>query len=315
MEKEKRTDDIKAEFELREKRLKLVYKILYVAVALWAALFVSYTTTEKSALPLYCGFLSALTAAILNIIYYIFGELRCMKIYAPAADESKVEADSKFVEIWNSFGLGVSISALLTLIHTSFPAIVNIVSVWIVVGVTAVLLAINSWFIKGKANPIIRNMTTPVLCYKYIMDTSSILSQKPGETHTRLVYKSQWERIEEYMRSHSIVTCSEIFEEIKDKEIKEWIFSQQCTVLEIDDDIQNNVRKIVTENPKMIEFTGKSGTSSGDAFLIATAMKYGLIIITEENKDKQMKIPQISKKYGITSVNITSLCEMEQWKF
>lgn len=93
--------------------------------------------------------------------------------------------------------------------------------------------------------------------YKYIMDTSSILSQKPGETHTRLVYKSQWERIEEYMRSHSIVTCSEIFEEIKDKEIKEWIFSQQCTVLEIDDDIQNNVRKIVTENPKMIEFTGK----------------------------------------------------------
>ena len=151
--------------------------------------------------------------------------------------------------------------------------------------------------------------------YKYIMDTSSILSQKSGETHTRLVYKSQWERIEEYMRSHSIVTCSEIFEEIKDKETKEWIFSQQCTVLEIDDDIQNNVRKIVTENPKMIEFTGKSGTSSGDAFLIATAMKYGLIIITEENKDKQMKIPQISKKYGITSVNITSLCEMEQWKF
>ena len=141
--------------------------------------------------------------------------------------------------------------------------------------------------------------------YKYIMDTSSILSQKPGETHTRLVYESQWKRIEEYMRS----------EEIKDKEVRKWIFAQQCTVLEIDDDIQNNVRKIVTENPKMIEFTGKSGTSSGDAFLIATAMKFGLIIITEENKDKQTKIPQISKKYGITAVNITSLCELEQWKF
>ena len=117
LEKEKRTDDIKAEFELREKRLKLVYKILYVAVALWAALFVAYTSAGNNVFPLYCGFLSALTAAILNIIYYIFGELRCMKIYTPAADESKVEADSKFVEIWNSFGLGVSISALLTLIH------------------------------------------------------------------------------------------------------------------------------------------------------------------------------------------------------
>ena len=31
--------------------------------------------------------------------------------------------------------------------------------------------------------------------YKYIMDTSSILSQKPGETHTRLVYKSQCDAI------------------------------------------------------------------------------------------------------------------------
>ena len=50
------------------------------------------------------------------------------------------------------------------------------------------------------------------------------------------------------------------FKEIKDKEVRKWIFAQQCTVLEIDDDIQNNVRKIVTENPKMIEFTGKSKT-------------------------------------------------------
>lgn len=51
LEKEKRTDDIKAEFELREKRLKLVYKILYVAVALWAALFVAYATTENLFCP------------------------------------------------------------------------------------------------------------------------------------------------------------------------------------------------------------------------------------------------------------------------
>ena len=54
LEKEKRTDDIKAEFELREKRLKLVYKILYVAVALWAALFVAYTSAGNNVFPLYC---------------------------------------------------------------------------------------------------------------------------------------------------------------------------------------------------------------------------------------------------------------------
>ena len=71
----------------------------------------------------------------------------------------------------------------------------------------------------------------------------------------------------------------------------------------------------MTDNPKMIEFTGKSGTSSGDAFLIATAMKYKLTVITEENPDKQNKIPQICKRYGIEAIDITKLCEREGWTF
>ena len=151
--------------------------------------------------------------------------------------------------------------------------------------------------------------------YKYIMDTSSILSQKPGEPHTRLVYKSQWENIEHCMKEKVIVTCSEIVDEIKDRDIISWLNIQHCDVLDIDDEVQMNVRRIVTDNPKMIEFTGKSGTSSGDAFLIATAMKYGLAVITEENPDKPTKIPQICKKYGLRAMNITKLCEVEGWKF
>ena len=89
--------------------------------------------------------------------------------------------------------------------------------------------------------------------YKYIMDTSSILSQKPGEPHTRLVYKSQWENIEHCMKEKVIVTCSEIVDEIKDRDIISWLNIQHCDVLDIDDEVQMNVRRIVTDNPKMIE--------------------------------------------------------------
>lgn len=151
--------------------------------------------------------------------------------------------------------------------------------------------------------------------YKYIMDTSSILSQKPTEPHRRNVYKGQWERIEVFMRDQRIVTCSEVVEEVKDKDISQWLTRQHCVVLDIDEDIQRYVRKIVTEHPRMIEFTGKSGTSSGDAFLIATAMKYDLTVITEENPDKDTKIPKICKSYGIKAINITELCEQEKWIF
>ncbi len=151
--------------------------------------------------------------------------------------------------------------------------------------------------------------------YKYIIDTSSIMSQKPTEPHRRSVYKGKWEKIEESMRDQRIVTCSEIVEEVSDKEISQWLTRQQCVVLDIDEDIQRNVRQIVTDHPKMIEFTGKSGTSSGDAFLIATAMKYDLTVITEENPDKENKIPKICEAYGIKALNITELCEQENWIF
>ena len=152
--------------------------------------------------------------------------------------------------------------------------------------------------------------------WKYIIDTSAILSQKPNEAHRRNVYKGQWDRIDEYIRNGIIVTCSEIAEEVHEKSLQEWLLTQQCVILNIDEEVQKNVRKIVTEHPKMIEFTGgKGGSSSGDAFLIATAMKYNLAVITEENPDKPTRIPQICKCYRIATFNITELCEQEGWEF
>ena len=153
------------------------------------------------------------------------------------------------------------------------------------------------------------------MSYKYIIDTSSILSQKPNESNRRKVYKSLWDNIDTMIKEKTIITCSEVFEEIKDESIKAWIKAQQCSILEIDNTIQYNVRKIVTENPKMIEFSGKTGSSSGDAFLIATAMAYHLTVITEENKNSPYKIPMICQKYNIESVNIVGLSEREGWVF
>lgn len=151
------------------------------------------------------------------------------------------------------------------------------------------------------------------LPYKYIIDSSSIFSQKPDEPNRRRVYKGLWQRIDGYIKDQVIVTCSEIESEIKDKELINWLHSQQCEILPITDEIQNNVRKIVNEHPALIDFS--KCKSSGDAFLIATAMAYGLTIITEENQNSPKKIPAICKSYNIPCVNITELCSKENWEF
>ena len=149
--------------------------------------------------------------------------------------------------------------------------------------------------------------------YRYIIDASSILSQKENETHRRRVYRSQWEKIDNYIEKQVIVTCSEIADEIKDDTIKGWLRKQACVILPIDDEIQQNVKRIVNDHPKMLDFSNCK--SSGDAFLIATAMKYGLTVITEENPKKKDRIPQICDSYGIRVLNITELCDAENWEF
>lgn len=159
-------------------------------------------------------------------------------------------------------------------------------------------------------------LTIETVSYKYIIDTSSILSQKSDRKYSRRVFKKMWEGIDQYIQSQVIVTCSEIFDEIQDKLISEQLNKCNCVKISIDDLIQNNVIQIVNEHPKMIEFTGgKGGSSSGDAFLIATAMSYNLTVITEENADKSNKIPQICKSYGIDCIKLLELSEREGWEF
>ena len=154
------------------------------------------------------------------------------------------------------------------------------------------------------------------LSCKYLIDSSSILAQKPTDAFPRQVHKSLWDKIDKNIEDKTIATCSEIEEEVKNDDlVGNWLRSKQCIIFPIDNEVQKNVRRIVTEHPRMIDFSGGSGSSSGDAFLIATAMKYNLTIITEESKEKQNKIPNVCKDYGIQTVNITELCVAEGWVF
>lgn len=55
--------------------------------------------------------------------------------------------------------------------------------------------------------------------------------------------------------------------------------------------------------------------SESELFLIATAMKYDLTVITEENKTGQKKIPFVCNSLGVPCVDILGLCEKEGWSF
>jgi len=149
--------------------------------------------------------------------------------------------------------------------------------------------------------------------FRYIIDTCSILSQKPDEPNRRIVLSSMWQRIDEMIRDRIIVTCSEIKEEIEDDDIKQWLAQHNCYVIDVDDAIQANVTKVVTEHPGLISFS--KAKSSADAFLIATAMKYNIAVITEEKRSSPNKIPSICESYGIPCYSIMEFAVAEGWEF
>ena len=148
---------------------------------------------------------------------------------------------------------------------------------------------------------------------KYIIDTSAILSQKDDEPHRRSINKTLWNYIDNLIGQGRIVTCSEIIEEVNDADLRTWFLNLHGEILPIDDDVQENVKTVVTTNPQLVDF--KQIKSSGDAFLIATAMKYGLTVITEENKRGEKKIPFVCRMLNVPCVDILALCEQEGWIF
>lgn len=149
--------------------------------------------------------------------------------------------------------------------------------------------------------------------YKFIIDTSAMLSQKGNEMFRRSVLKSQWASLDEMVKSEEIVTCSEIKDEVQDDSIRDWMRDCSMKVLPLDAEVQALVKKVVKTNTELVDF--KANKSSGDAFLIATAMKYGLTVITNENKASNKKIPYTCQMLSIPCVNIIEFFEQQQFVY
>ena len=104
-------------FDLREKRLKLVYRILYVAVAIWVATIISISTLEMTTAiaPMY-AFLSAVSSLfVINIIKYSLMEFRCMKVIGNIEEALLKQTEERYDNIWKSFSIILSLNALFML--------------------------------------------------------------------------------------------------------------------------------------------------------------------------------------------------------
>lgn len=112
-------------FELREKRLKLVYKILYVTVAIWIATILDVSSTDfvASVAPVYAFLLSSSSIFIIQIAKYALMEFQCMKVIGNIDEKILTQTEQRYDNIWKSFSLTLSLNALIMIFHIKCPII------------------------------------------------------------------------------------------------------------------------------------------------------------------------------------------------
>lgn len=151
--------------------------------------------------------------------------------------------------------------------------------------------------------------------YRFAIDACSIFAQNPNSSIPRKVHASLWLRIDGLVANQEIVTCAQVRREVLDigDLASQWVQSSGLVVIEEGEAIQRAVGEVVNKCPELLNFNKVK--SSGDAFLIATAMVYGLAIITEEKKSSPYKIPRVAEQFGIKSYNLNEFCVLQGWEF
>lgn len=108
-----------------------------------------------------------------------------------------------------------------------------------------------------------------------------------------------------YLKVGKLISSIEVFEELQDDDLKEWIKEYKESFKPLTKDIQDEVTKILKECPQIINLKkNKKSSSNADPFLIATAICENGIVVTNENKNGEFKIPKICQKYNIECINL-----------
>ena len=138
----------------------------------------------------------------------------------------------------------------------------------------------------------------------YIIDACALIDASKNYPLGKKTFQSIWDKIAEMFEEGTLMSSAEIFDEVKDKDISEWLKSYKSCFIPIDESIQKTTKEILDKFPNMININkNKKSSSNGDPFLIATAIEKQGIVVTNE-KNGLNKIPAVCKSFNIESINL-----------
>lgn len=126
-----------------------------------------------------------------------------------------------------------------------------------------------------------------------------------------------WDHLAELVESGRLKASIEVYNDLekKDDELFKWCKERkEKMIVEIDDDLQAQVTRIMAAYPRLVDTV--KGRSGSDPFVIALAMttQPPMVVVTEEYTGKT-RIPDVCGAEKIDYCGLADLIEREDWKF
>jgi hypothetical protein len=147
----------------------------------------------------------------------------------------------------------------------------------------------------------------------YVIDTSALIMLESTFKRDNPVFTAIWEEIEDLIMQNSFITIDFVEEEINSYEgkedfLKKWIKKwKKYLIISTDAESINAAIPIVNEEYSSGFFDAKKqaeGKEEADPYLIGYCKIHKCVLITNESKTKHNKIPAVSKKHGVTCIDL-----------
>lgn len=146
----------------------------------------------------------------------------------------------------------------------------------------------------------------------YVIDACALINAAQHYNMNKKSFSHIWEAIGDLIEKKRLISSSEILDELKDEELKNWAKAHKECFLPLSQDIQEKTIDVLREYPNLIKIRSTSN-SNGDPFLIATAALEEGTIVTDERlgdeKTKDIKIPNVCRAMGIPYMNLHSFLD------
>lgn|SRR3990167_606884 len=147
---------------------------------------------------------------------------------------------------------------------------------------------------------------------KYVIDTCSLTRMRIS--YPADVFPTAWVKLTELSKSGVLISAEDVLEELSafDDEVFKWAQSQSEIFYPLDSTIQRLAKNILMRHPGLLDL--RKNKSSGDPFIIATAIHNGCAIVTEEkwsNSDARPKIPNVCRDYSVECIELVEMFRRE----